>query len=210
MYIYINVYTYLFMTKIVTIAHQKGGVGKSTLALNLTYLFSKEVYVALTDVDPQGTIMNLKSLIEDFDIIDFKGIKLLKKSKYDVVFVDSPPYIINTIQPIFEDSDFILVPTKVGVPDIMAISTTIELIKSAQEKNKNLKAGIVLNMLKPNIKIKDQAIEQLEKYGLPILSPIYDRISYGSSFLNGGIMSSNDQQAKNEIKKLSNEILNLM
>ena len=198
------------MTKIVTIAHQKGGVGKSTLALNLTYLFSKEVYVALTDVDPQGTIMNLKSLIEDFDIIDFKGIKLLKKSKYDVVFVDSPPYIINTIQPIFEDSDFILVPTKVGVPDIMAISTTIELIKSAQEKNKNLKAGIVLNMLKPNIKIKDQAIEQLEKYGLPILSPIYDRISYGSSFLNGGIMSSNDQQAKNEIKKLSNEILNLM
>lgn len=210
MYIYINVYTYLFMTKIVTIAHQKGGVGKSTLALNLTYLFSKEVYVALTDVDPQGTIMNLKSLIEDFDIIDFKGVKLLKKSKYDVVFVDSPPYIINTIQPIFEDSDFILVPTKVGVPDIMAISTTIELIKSAQEKNKNLKAGIVLNMLKPNIKIKDQAIEQLEKYGLPILSPIYDRISYGSSFLNGGIMSSNDQQAKNEIKKLSNEILNLM
>lgn len=65
-------------------------------------------------------------------------------------------------------------------------------------------------MLKPNIKIKDQAIEQLEEYGLPILSPIYDRISYGSSFLNGGIMSSNDQQAKNEIKKLSNEILNLM
>jgi chromosome partitioning protein len=198
------------MTKIVTIAHQKGGVGKSTLALNLTYLFSKEVYTALTDVDPQGTIMNLKTLIEDFDIIDFEGIKLLKKSKYDVVFVDSPPYIINAIQPIFEDSDFILVPTKVGVPDIMAISTTIELIKNAQEKNKNLKAGIVLNMLKPNIKIKDQAIEQLEEYGLPILSPIYDRISYGSSFLNGGIMSSNDQQAKNEIKKLSNEILNLM
>lgn len=124
------------MTKIVTVAHQKGGVGKSTLALNLTYLFSKEVYTALTDVDPQGTIMNLKTLIEDFDIIDFEGIKLLKKSKYDVVFVDSPPYIINAIQPIFEDSDFILVPTKVGVPDIMAISTTIELIKNAQEKIK--------------------------------------------------------------------------
>ena len=198
------------MSKIITIAHQKGGVGKSTLALNLSYRFSKDVKIALTDVDPQGTIMNLQSIVEDFDIINFKTMKKLRDSEYDVVFIDSPPYIIDTIQPIFEESDFVLVPTKVGVPDIMAISTTIDLIKKAQKKNKDLKAAIVLNMLKPNIKIKEQAIEQLEKYELPILSSIHDRISYGSSFLNGGVMGTNDSQAKNEIEKLSNEILNML
>ncbi|MGV0754312.1 nucleotide-binding protein [Empedobacter brevis] len=198
------------MSKIITIAHQKGGVGKSTLALNLSYRFSKDVKIALTDVDPQGTIMNLQSIVEDFDIINFKTMKKLRDSEYDVVFIDSPPYIIDTIQPIFEESDFVLVPTKVGVPDIMAISTTIELIKNAQKRNKDLKAAIVLNMLKPNVKIKEQAIEQLEKYELPILSSIHDRISYGSSFLNGGIMGTNDSQAKNEIEKLSNEILNML
>lgn len=198
------------MSKIITIAHQKGGVGKSTLALNLSYRFSKDVKIALTDVDPQGTIMNLQSIVEDFDIIYFKTMKKLRDSEYDVVFIDSPPYIIDTIQPIFEESDFVLVPTKVGVPDIMAISTTIELIKNAQKRNKDLKAAIVLNMLKPNVKIKEQAIEQLKKYELPILSSIHDRISYGSSFLNGGVMGTNDSQAKNEIEKLSNEILNML
>lgn len=198
------------MSKIVTIAHQKGGVGKSTLALNLSYRFSNDVKTALTDVDPQGTIMNLQELVEDFDIINFDNMKKLRNSEYDVVFIDSPPYIIDTIQPIFEESDFVLVPTKVGVPDIMAISTTIELIKNAQKRNENLKAAIVLNMLKPNVKIKEQAIEQLEKYELPILSSIHDRISYGSSFLNGGVMGTNDSQAKNEIEKLSKEILNML
>ncbi|MGV0922107.1 nucleotide-binding protein [Empedobacter falsenii] len=198
------------MSKIITIAHQKGGVGKSTLALNLSYRFSNDVKTALTDVDPQGTIMNLQELVEDFDIINFDTMKKLRSLEYDVVFIDSPPYIIDTIQPIFEESDFVLVPTKVGVPDIMAISTTIDLIKKAQKKNKDLKAAIVLNMLKPNIKIKEQAIEQLEKYELPILSSIHDRISYGSSFLNGGVMGTNDSQAKNEIEKLSNEILNML
>ncbi|MCA4783324.1 ParA family protein [Empedobacter falsenii] len=198
------------MSKIITIAHQKGGVGKSTLALNLSYRFSNDVKTALTDVDPQGTIMNLQELVEDFDIINFETMKKLRSSEYDVVFIDSPPYIIDTIQPIFEESDFVLVPTKVGVPDIMAISTTIDLIKKAQKKNKDLKAAIVLNMLKPNVKIKEQAIEQLEKYELPILSSIHDRISYGSSFLNGGVMGTNDSQAKNEIEKLSNEILNML
>ena len=198
------------MSRIITIAHQKGGVGKSTLALNLSYRFSKDVKTALTDVDPQGTIMNLQELVEDFDIINFDSMKKLRSSEYDVVFIDSPPYIIDTIQPIFEESDFVLVPTKVGVPDIMAISTTIELIKNAQKRNKDLKAAIVLNMLKPNVKIKEQAIEQLEKYELPILSSIHDRISYGSSFLNGGVMGTNDSQAKNEIEKLSNEILNML
>ena len=198
------------MSKIITIAHQKGGVGKSTLALNLSYRFSNDVKTALTDVDPQGTIMNLQSIVDDFDIINFETMKKLRDSEYDVVFIDSPPYIIDTIQPIFEESDFVLVPTKIGVPDIMAISTTIELIKKAQKRNKNLKAAIVLNMLKPNVKIKQQAIEQLEKYELPILSSIHDRISYGSSFLNGGVMGTNDSQAKNEIEKLSNEILNML
>lgn len=198
------------MAKIITIAHQKGGVGKSTLALNLAYRFNKNVSTALTDTDLQGTISSLKSIVDDFDIIDFNTIEALKKSDYKVVFVDTPPYLTNSMLPIFEQSDFVLIPTKMGVPDIMAISKTIEFIEKAQLTNPKLKSGIVLNMVKPNAKIKNLAIEQLKKYKLPILTPIHDRVSYATTFLEGGVSSSNDKNAILEIDNLTNQILNLL
>jgi chromosome partitioning protein len=68
------------MAKIITIAHQKGGVGKSTLALNLAYRFSNEVKTALTDTDPQGSIMQLKDIVEGIDILDYEGAESLKGS----------------------------------------------------------------------------------------------------------------------------------
>lgn len=198
------------MAKIITIAHQKGGVGKSTLALNLAYRFNNNVSTALTDTDLQGTISSLKSIIEDFDIIDFKTMDDLKLSKYKVVFIDTPPYLNDSMLSIFEKSDFVLVPTKMGVPDIMAINKTIDFINQARIKNPKLKAGIVLNMVKPNAKIKDLALKQLEKYDLPILTSINDRVSYATTFLEGGVSSSNDKNAILEIDKLTTQILDLL
>lgn len=49
----------MYLRYYVTIAHQKGGVGKSTLALNLAHSFSENVRTALTDTDPQGSIVQL-------------------------------------------------------------------------------------------------------------------------------------------------------
>lgn len=198
------------MAKLITIAHQKGGVGKSTLALNLAHRFAKDVTTALTDTDPQGSILSLKKLIKDLDILDYTSTSDLKKSNYKVVFIDTPPYIIDSIQPIFEGSDFVLIPTKMGVVDIMAIRKTVQLVKQAQQINKKLKAGIVLNMVKPNAKIKEQALEQLKKFDLPILTPIHDRVSYAETFLEGGVSESNDKNAIKEINDLTTEILNLL
>ncbi len=61
------------MSKIITIAHQKGGVGKSTLALNLAYSFAKNVNIILTDIDLQGSTIQLQGLISDVTIIPFSN-----------------------------------------------------------------------------------------------------------------------------------------
>lgn len=198
------------MTKIITIAHQKGGVGKSTLALNLAYRFGKEVKTALTDTDPQGSIMQLKEIVEGIDILDFTGIENLKSKPYDIIFIDTPPYLGENMISIFLDSDFVLIPTKAGVPDIMAIRSTIELVKEAQKKKPELKAGIVLNMVKPRTNITEEAKEQLKEYGLPILSEIRDRIVFNNTFLLGGISKGNDQQAVQELEELTTKIINLI
>lgn len=198
------------MAKIITIAHQKGGVGKSTLALNLAYRFSNEVKTALTDTDPQGSTMQLKNIVQGIDIVDYLGMKSLKSEPYDVIFIDTPPYLTDNMIPIFLDSDFVLIPTKAGVPDIMAIRATIELVKEAQKKKPELKAGIVLNMVKPRANITEEAKEQLKAYDLPILAEIRDRVVFNNTFLSGGISTGNDQQAVQELEQLTIQILNLL
>lgn len=198
------------MAKIITIAHQKGGVGKSTLALNLAYRFSNEIKTALTDTDPQGSTMQLKDIVEGIDILDYTGMKNLQTKPYDIIFIDTPPYLTENMVSIFLNSDFVLIPTKAGVPDIMAIRATIELVKEAQAKKPDLKAGIVLNMVKPRANITEEAKEQLKGYGLPILAEIRDRVVFNNTFLSGGIGTGNDQQAIQELEQLTTEILNLL
>lgn len=198
------------MAKIITLAHQKGGVGKSTLALNLAYRFSKEVKTGLTDTDPQGSTMQLKDIVEGIDILDYTGEKNLQEQPYDVVFVDTPPYITDNMIPIFLVSDLVLIPTKAGVPDIMAIRATIEIVKEAQVKKPTLKAAIILNMVKSRANITEEAKEQLLKYDLPILAEIKDRVVFNNTFLTGGISKGTDQQAIQEFEQLTSEILSLL
>ena len=48
------------MGKIIMVAHQKGGVGKSTLAMNLAVCFQDQLNVALVDTDLQGSLLQIK------------------------------------------------------------------------------------------------------------------------------------------------------
>ena len=111
----------------------------------------------------------------------------------------------------FAISDFVLVPTKAGFFDIMAIRSTIQLIKEAQMLNPRLTAGVVLNMVKRSSNLSGDIKTILEGYGLPILNAkISDRVSYSRSLLLGGVLKTKDGKAKAEILQLADEILNLM
>jgi CRISPR/Cas system-associated endonuclease Cas1 len=65
-------------------------------------------------------------------------------------------------------------------------------------------------MVKPRVSITQQAIDELTQYQIPIIGEIKDRTVYSNTFLTGGVFSSTDILAKEEIDSLSTAILNFL
>jgi chromosome partitioning protein len=199
------------MAKIITLAHQKGGVGKSTLALNLALCFKDQLRVALIDSDVQGSIYHLKEDFPEVDILAPEKISDIPKLTYDLIIVDTPPYLSNRLNELFSYSDYVLVPTKAGFFDVMAIKSTLALVKFSQAQNQRLKAGIVLNMLKPRSGITAEVVELLNTLGIPLLNTrVFDRVSLARSSMTSGILKSLDKKAIEELTFLAGEIIELI
>lgn len=195
--------------KIITVAHQKGGVGKTTLALNLAYCFKEGARVAIIDTDPQGSISNIKPILEQHGIALIAPQDIDKvRNQYDIAVIDTPPYLSTTLPEFFKYSDFVLVPTKASVLDIMAIRATIKLLREAMKERPQLKASIVLNMVKSRSAITAEIKEILDEYKFPILNTmVSDRVSYTRSPISGGVFNTEDDKAKEEILSLTREII---
>lgn len=204
-----QIYVYLYMGKIITIAHQKGGVGKSTLALNLAICFQDQLTVALVDTDLQGSIADLKEDLPELSIIQEDNFEAIRNLPHQLIIIDTPPYLSNRLPELFLISDYVLIPTKAGFFDVMAIRSTVALVREAQGINKELKAGIVLNMIKHRSGITGEVQELLKNFEVPLLATIvHDRVSFTRSPITGGVLKGEDSKAKEEITSLAEEIVN--
>lgn len=194
--------------KVITVAHQKGGVGKTTLVINLAYALAETSKVAVVDADLQGSISDLKEFLPGIDVVGIEELLTGKLSAYGLVLVDTPPYLSNRLAELFAVSDFVLVPTKAGILDASAIRATIALLRQSMSAKTALKAGIVLNMVLPRTSLNEEVKTILSKYGVPVLtSTITQRVSYTRSPMTTGVFGSEDQRAMEEIINLASEIL---
>ena len=196
------------MAKIILITHQKGGVGKSTLVFNLAINFSQASKVAIVDLDPQGSLAQLESIVTDIDIysnaINEKSIRDLEA---DFIFVDTPPYLTNHLSWLVSLSDLVIIPTKAGILDLMAIQATVSIMN---DNNALDKCIIVLNMIKPNTTLTLDILVELEKLQHIKIAKNYisDLVVYTRSILNQGV--DENKKATIQINMLSEEILKLL
>lgn len=195
------------MAKIILITHQKGGVGKSTLTFNLAQNFSSNSKVAVLDFDLQGSLSQLKEIVTDFDVIPFvEEINSISNLNYDFIFIDTPPYLSNHLSKLIQIADLILVPTKAGILDILAIKSTLKLIEHEHKSNSTL---IVFNMIKPNTTLTQDILISLEEYNVPIAKTyISDLVAFTRSVILKGV--TNDSNAKFQLDQLTKEVLFLL
>lgn len=198
--------------KIITVAHQKGGVGKTTLVLNLAACFSQGLSVGVLDTDLQGSLSGIKDELGAITFVPFNGqVKDLTEQPFDILLIDTPPYLSNQLPDLFAISDFVLVPSKVGFFDVMAVKATIELLKQAEQKRPQLKYGVVLNMVKPRTGLNKSVQKILSDYGANLLtSMVSDRVSFTRSSITTGVFNGADEKAKKQVIGLADEILTVL
>ncbi|MGI9481057.1 MAG: ParA family partition ATPase [Hyphomicrobiales bacterium] len=128
--------------KIITIAQQKGGSGKTTLTANLaTALASRGNRVAILDTDPQGSLgrwyMTRCEKLGSDNLIGFRTAsawgaryearELLKS--HDMVLIDTPPKMGVDGRPALETADLVVVPVAPSKVDLWATEPTIAMVQ---------------------------------------------------------------------------------
>lgn len=209
------------MTTVITLAHQKGGVGKSTIALNLYgYLANAGIRAVLVDIDPQGTLTQFSELqdAQALPIIkrgDFSTYADLadKLAGYDVAVIDTPPYLTTDLQAVFRLTDLLIIPCKASLFDALAIRQTLEFVQSTRsETGRDFLSTIVLTMVIQGASITEPIRESLNQYGFPVLeTEIYNRVAYVRSLLlSGNVVNDDTGKAREEMENLANELFSLI
>ncbi|WP_343643389.1 ParA family protein [Chryseobacterium sp.] len=192
------------MAKIILTTHQKGGVGKSTLSFNLAVNLKENAKVCIIDLDAQGSLYQVRDLSE-VPIFSEEKLKEIQSSDFDFVFIDTPPYLSNKLTELCDLADVIIIPTKAGVLDLLAIKSTIDIIEHSGNENKAL---IVFNMVKPNTTLTEEIKDQLSDYNVKVSkNMISDLVIFSRSVLINGVEDNN--KAQKQIDALTKEILTI-
>ncbi len=192
------------MPKIILITHQKGGVGKSTLTFNMALALHNDVRVAIIDLDLQGSLYKSRSS-SNIPVFPPSELKNIKNLDFDFVFIDTPPYLTNELPSLCKMADAIVIPTKTGIYDLLAIEETIKIIRQLEKESIT---KIVFNMVKPNTSLTSEMKEALENYSIPVANTfVSDLVAYTRSPINNTLT---DEKAKSQMENLTMEILQLI
>ena len=207
------------LSKVITICQQKGGTGKTTLAVHLALAFAKlhNLKIAIIDTDPQGSLGKWFVVRSEKKVsnenLTFKTASLwgaqyeskaLKKD-HDIVIIDTPPKIESDARPSIEAADLVLIPMTPSHVDFWATEAIIDIAKKA-----NKKIFVQINRANERSKLVKKTHEYINTINVKSTNTLIGhRQIYASSMGEGktAIEKQKKSNAVEEIKKLSEQIL---
>ncbi len=176
---------------IISILNQKGGVGKTTLAVHVaTALAQKGNRVLMVDADPQGSALDWSASRNDDSLFPVIGLpkptlhrELPKlEADYNFIIIDGPPRVYEVARSAILASNLILIPVQPSPYDVWAAKEIVDLIREASAFNENLKSVFVINRKIANTAIGRDVIEALSEYPVPVMkSQICQRVAFAES-----------------------------
>ena len=181
------------MGKVITIAQQKGGSGKTTVAVNLAVAFSRMgLSVALLDTDPQGSLgrwflarrARMAAPGMDLSTASAWGVSYecekLRKS-HDLILVDTPPKIDADLRPALREANLVLIPISASHVDLWATESVLEL---ARRENRPVLA--VMNRVSARARLTAEVRAAMDALDVPRAeTALGSRVAYAEALGDG-------------------------
>lgn len=187
--------------RILVVASQKGGVGKTTIAGHLGVMAEEKEAgpVTLIDTDPQASLANWWNqrqaetpLFAALDIANLRDhLKKLAKTGIQLAIIDTPPAVTATIRAVIAVADLVLIPTRPSPHDLRAVGSTIDLVEAASKR-----LVFVINGAAPRAKITGESAIALSQHGTVAPVTLYQRTDYAASMTDGRTVQELDRHSR--------------
>jgi chromosome partitioning protein len=180
------------MARVIAVAQQKGGAGKSMLVAQLAVWFGMEQRVACIDIDPQGTLAawgllraDQRRARADVTVQSVTGWRLSRaldqvRDDHDIVLIDTPPVLDGDQARAIREADLVLVPLNPSPPDLWAAEATLK--RAAEERRR---VGMVFNRAPAASRLRRRLEVEIGARGLLLLPALGNRMAFATSFAEG-------------------------
>ncbi|MHB8087772.1 MAG: nucleotide-binding protein [Anaerolineaceae bacterium] len=203
--------------KTLAILAQKGGSGKSTIAVHMAVCATMQnILTALIDIDPQSSAYKWNESRPDERKLDATKaepgqipafLRQAKAGGIDLVIIDTAPHSDQAIAIAAQLADLILIPCRPARFDLEAITSTVHIAKLAKTP-----AAVVINAA-PRGKLAEEARAALEQQGITVVEPVlHQRVAYSHAVIDGRSVHEYEPggKAAGEIDELYNYITGLL